>query len=60
MRGYTDELTGVQESGQWQTVSGAEGPGQMLDWPSRGAVFPELEQCAWLNYSISYYLEGGR
>lgn len=60
VRGYTDELRGVQESRIWQAVSGEEGPSQMLDWPSRGAVFPEMQQCGWLNYSIGYYLEGGK
>ncbi|KAK4499779.1 hypothetical protein PRZ48_007965 [Zasmidium cellare] len=59
VRGYEDELRGVQESGRWEAVSAEDGPSWELDWPSRGVVFPEREQCAWLNYSIGYYLEGG-
>lgn len=59
VRGYMDELKGVPESGKWEAVSGEDGPSWELDWPSRGVVFPEKEQCAWLNYSIGYYLEGG-
>jgi hypothetical protein len=50
---------GVQISGPWEPVDSATGPTKELDWPSPTVEFPELEQCAWLNYSINYYLDGG-
>jgi len=58
-RGYGVALEGVRRSGEWVNVRGADGPMQLLDWPSRESVFLEPEQCSFLNYSISYYLEKG-
>ncbi|KAK5234147.1 hypothetical protein LTR47_004738 [Exophiala xenobiotica] len=56
-RGYTKSLQGVQESGPWQKVSSAMGPIKHLDYPAYTGKFVDLPQCAWLNYSISYYLD---
>ncbi|EXJ67648.1 esterase/lipase [Cladophialophora psammophila CBS 110553] len=56
-RGYTKTLQGVQASGPWEKVSNATGPIKHLDYPAASGVFVDLPQCAWLNYSISYYLE---
>lgn len=60
VRGYTNTLEAIQQTGIWESVDGAEGPTRVLDWPGGSVIFPELEQCAWLNYSISYYVDGGR
>lgn len=60
VRGYTQQLQAVQETGPWPEVSSDTGPVKYLDYPSVTGQFPDLPQCAWLNYSISYYLEGGR
>lgn len=59
VRGYTDHLAAVTEDGAWPPVDGARGPVKALDYPSKTIGFPELEQCQWLNYSLSYYLDGG-
>lgn len=56
-RGYTKTLQGVQQSGPWPKVSNATGPIKHLNYPSLTGTFVDLPQCAWLNYSISYYLE---
>ncbi|KIX99777.1 uncharacterized protein Z520_04413 [Fonsecaea multimorphosa CBS 102226] len=57
-RGYTRTLQGVQESGPWDKVSNATGPIKHLNYPmAASGPFVDLPQCAWLNYSINYYLE---
>lgn len=58
-RGYDQVLRAVEDSGPWEPVSSSTGPAKGLDAVSRTINFPELEQCAFLNYSISYYLDGG-
>ena len=59
VRGYADTLAAVRQTGPWDPVSGARGPAKNLDYPARTIVFPELEQCTFLNYTLSYYLDGG-
>lgn len=59
VRGYTDALAAVQDSGRWEPISSQKGPTKTLDWRAKTAEFPDLEQCAWLNYTILYYLDGG-
>ncbi|PPJ60441.1 hypothetical protein CBER1_07324 [Cercospora berteroae] len=59
VRGYFDALEQVQKSGRWDAVSDKTGPAKSLDAVSRSIRFPELEQCTWLKYTISYYLDGG-
>lgn len=56
-RGYTKALQGVQQSGPWKKVSSATGPIKHFNYPSYDGTFVDLPQCAWLNYSISYYLD---
>lgn len=51
---------GIQESGTWPKVSGKTGPSKDLDWPAPTVIFPELAQCAFLNYSVDYYLNSNR
>ena len=59
VRGYTDTLEAVRVGGPWMPVDSATGPTKALDWPSTTVEFPDLAQCAWLNYSLNYYLQGG-
>jgi hypothetical protein len=59
VRGYQKTLEGIQKAGPWNPVVGPTGPIQLMDYPSHEAPFQDLEQCAFLNYSINYYLEGG-
>ncbi|KAF7194777.1 Para-nitrobenzyl esterase [Pseudocercospora fuligena] len=59
LRGYYDQLKSAQQSGGWQPFESQSGPVKALDYPSRTINFPEVEQCKFLNYSLSYYLEGG-
>jgi len=49
----------VQQSGLWKPVSGSTGPAKNLDYPAKTIEFPDLQQCTFLNYTISYYLDGG-
>lgn len=59
IRGYTNTTKGVQASGPWEPVAGAQGPMKLLDFVSRTDEFQDLPQCAFLNYSIGYYVNGG-
>ncbi|KAK1962025.1 alpha/beta-hydrolase [Colletotrichum sublineola] len=59
VRGYTNTSAGVAASGPWQPVSGLEGPIKRLDVVSRTDTFQDVEQCSFLNYSITYYIDGG-
>lgn len=58
-RGYEDTLSAVRETGPWEFVRGEQGPAKRLDYPARTIGFPDVRQCAFLNYSLSYYLDGG-
>lgn len=58
-RGYSDTLSAVRETGTWDPVTGDEGPAKQLDYPAETISFLEVPQCAFLNYSLSYYLDGG-
>lgn len=59
VRGYDNTLQAVREAGNWDPVSDEKGPAKILDWPSPTVDFPDLEQCVFLDYGLSYYLEGG-
>ncbi|KAF3763960.1 acetylcholinesterase precursor [Cryphonectria parasitica EP155] len=59
VRGYTSTLEAVRQTGTWDPVSGNTGPAKNLDYPSLTIDFPETRQCSFLNYSLSYYLDGG-
>ncbi|KLO07979.1 alpha/beta-hydrolase [Schizopora paradoxa] len=59
VRGYTKSLEAIEQTGPWEAVSGPTGPMRLMDYPSVKAEFQDLAQCAFLNYSISYYLDGG-
>lgn len=59
VRGYDITLAANQKTGPWLPVSSDKGPMKLLDYPSYTADFQELEQCKFLNYSITYYLDGG-
>jgi hypothetical protein len=56
---YAKTLEAAQTQGSWDQVSGVDGPVRHLDWPSYSSGFVDVEQCAWLNYSLSYYVDGG-
>lgn len=58
-RGYEDVLAAVKKTGPWDGVNGVEGPAKKLDYPALTIQFPERDQCAFLNYSLTYYLDGG-
>ncbi|KAG8623223.1 hypothetical protein KVT40_008199 [Elsinoe batatas] len=59
VRDYQTVIDGVERSGEWENVQGATGPIKALDVVSRTLDFKDLEQCRFLNYSVSYYLDGG-
>lgn len=58
-RGYSDTLSAVRETGTWDPVTSDQGPAKQLDYPAETITFPEVQQCAFLNYSLTYYLDGG-
>ncbi|KAH7351351.1 carboxylesterase family protein-like protein, partial [Rhexocercosporidium sp. MPI-PUGE-AT-0058] len=58
-RGYGKTLEAIEKTGPWEEVKGKKGPIKLLDYPSVTSPFVDVPQCAFLNYSLSYYLEGG-
>ncbi|KAK0261481.1 hypothetical protein B0A54_03652 [Friedmanniomyces endolithicus] len=58
-RGYQTVIDGQRASGPWDPVRGLQGPVKLLDWPSTTSGFVDVPQCAFLNYSLTYYLDGG-
>ena len=58
-RGYTTTLAAVDQTGRWADIRGNGGPIRLLDYPSVESGFVDVPQCAFLNYSLSYYLDGG-
>ncbi|KAK0278701.1 hypothetical protein LTR35_008965 [Friedmanniomyces endolithicus] len=58
-RGYQTVIDGQRASGPWDPVQGLQGPVKLLDWPSTTSGFVDVPQCAFLNYSLTYYLDGG-
>lgn len=59
-RGYTKTLENAMKMGPWQEVSGEKGPIRRLNYPATASGFVDVPQCAFLNYSLSYYLDGGK
>jgi carboxylesterase type B len=59
IRGYSKSIEAIQKTGPWEKVSGDEGKIKLLDYPSVTSGFLDVEQCAFLNYSLPYYLNGG-
>ncbi|KAK3699485.1 hypothetical protein LTR37_016442 [Vermiconidia calcicola] len=60
VRGYTNTIAAVKEGGAWEEVQSKTGPTKALDYPALTVEFPDLPQCAFLNYSIGYYLDSNR
>lgn len=58
-RGYTKTLENMQQNGPWEEIAGKEGPIRILNYPSVESGFVDVDQCKFLNYSLSYYLDGG-
>ncbi|KAK0854822.1 hypothetical protein LTS02_011336 [Friedmanniomyces endolithicus] len=58
-RGYQTVIDGQRAGGPWDPVQGLQGPVKLLDWPSTTSGFVDVPQCAFLNYSLTYYLDGG-
>ena len=60
VRGYTKTIQAIEETGPWLQILGDTGPIKLLDYPSVTSPFLDIPQCAFLNYSISYYVDGGK
>jgi len=56
---FSQVTQGVKQSGPWLPVCDGNGPAKNLDWPAKTMAFPDLKQCTFLNYTLSYYLDGG-
>jgi len=59
-RGYTKTIENAMTTGAWLEVQGTQGPIRRLDFPATADSFVDVPQCAFLNYSLSYYLDGGK
>lgn len=59
-RGYTKTIQAILETGLWPELMGKQGPMKLMDYPARTSPFLDVPQCAFLNYSLSYYVEGGK
>jgi len=57
IRGYTNILKAMTQTGPWEPVKDENGPIRLLDWPGQSAEFIDKPQCAFLNYSITYYMD---
>jgi hypothetical protein len=60
VRGYKPTIGAVLKGGRWDEVSGTDGPMKLLDYPALSSGFQDVPQCAFLNYSLSYYVDGGK
>lgn len=60
IRGYDLITQGTQEAGPWEPIKSENGPIRHLDWPGSSSDFVDKPQCAFLNYSITYYTSGLR
>jgi carboxylesterase type B len=58
-RNYVKTLEAVKQTGSWMNIKDKDGPIRLLDYPSVESGFVDVPQCAFLNYSLSYYLDGG-
>jgi len=58
-RGYVKSAEAVEKTGRWEKVEGSAGPIRLLDYPAVSSPFLDVEGCKFLNYSLSYYLDGG-
>ena len=57
VRGYDKPLQAIEETGPWEKISSVNGPIRLLDWPAVASDFIDKPQCAWLNYSINFFLQ---
>lgn len=62
VRGYSNTIEAIKIGGQWDPIirGGHSGPIKRLNWPPVTSGYLEVEQCSFLNYSLSYYLEADR
>ncbi|KAE8449913.1 hypothetical protein EG329_007390 [Mollisiaceae sp. DMI_Dod_QoI] len=60
VRGYTKSIQAIEKTGPWQEVTSTQGSMKLMDYPAVTSSFLDVPQCAFLNYSLSYYLEGGK
>lgn len=59
-RGYINTAQAIQTSGPWNAIGGTQGPIEQLNYPAMGTPFVDVDQCAFLNYSLTYYLDSNR
>jgi hypothetical protein len=57
VRRYEETLHAVQQTGLWKQIKDENGPIRLLDYPSVTSGFVDVPQCAFLNYSLSYYID---
>jgi hypothetical protein len=58
-RGYSKTIENVMKTGPWEEVNDENGPIRRMNYPATASPFIDVPQCAFLNYSLSYYLDGG-
>lgn len=59
-RSYAYPISAMAVAGPWSNVVNASGPIMLMDAQSQLVPFNDLAQCAYLNYTIGYYLNGGQ
>ncbi|KAL2865864.1 putative carboxylesterase [Aspergillus lucknowensis] len=56
-RGYTATMEAVSAFDTWEPVRNASGPIHVLDFPSETAPFQDLEQCEFLGWPITHFVD---
>ncbi|KAL2815480.1 Alpha/Beta hydrolase protein [Aspergillus granulosus] len=56
-RGYAFLLDSVNTFDRWEPIKGVNGPMQLLDFPSEQVKFRDLEQCEFLGWPVTHYLD---
>jgi hypothetical protein len=62
VRGYTNTIEAIKIGGSWDPIvqGSRTGPVKRLNWPPVTSDYLEVEQCTYLNYSLTYYLDSNR
>lgn len=57
IRGYQTQMAAIELTGPWNKIAGQDGPVHLFDYPGANVDFIDKPQCAFLNYSITYYAD---
>ena len=57
---YDKVVEALVKTGEWVPVTDENGPIRKLNYPPSSSTFVDVPQCNWLNYTLNYYINGGR